>query len=609
MEAAAAALAARSGVPMLRTTHRLALAFVLIVVGVVATFHGLRSIVELGIYGPKGAKVYYDAYHGARHLWDRDNRRHRHAYDTVSGYHRFVSSLQEMGYEVHAEDARGFDRSTLDGYDVFFIGEQNYEAHFMSEDERLALIDWVKDGGSLFAVVEHSNAYYMADVVNRLFEGLPVTARLDTITDEQQRRPRTRQWAYLKPAAGDGHPVVAGVEEYLSYAGASLDSPHGVLFSSESSWGDKYDPEKKPLHDPNGKKDSGELQGPLAGVVAFEHGEGKIILVGDHNAFSNPNLYFGDHLRFVDNAFAWLSPTRLNKDVLWGLAGVLCLLIGLVLSLRRGLRSGLAVATSAVVTGGVGFWVLWSSTREPTYDLFVHAGNQSTMNYMTKHGHGFLGLYGQWTKEPQLRPWSSRERLKPGYDALFLSAPTEPYTPEQMAIIDGYVRRGKTIVYLASIASLDSPAGLQLRERFDFEVDINRHWPLWDKVPYLVEGPEELMDGILRFYVSSRSTPVTVRSGLEPVIHLMPGGFHVEGRAWTHRSCIFDVMSEKRVGLTAKFILIAPIEMFDTHALGDLYHVGDVTKEQMAEFMIRLAKTAVGDDTPNPEAAARAGAI
>src|SRR5688572_3178562 len=83
------------------------------------------SVAPTRALAPSNAiRVYYDAVHGARHLWNRDNRRARTDYHTISGWYRFMEALRQAGYEIHSERYASFDRATLEPYDVFVIGEQ-----------------------------------------------------------------------------------------------------------------------------------------------------------------------------------------------------------------------------------------------------------------------------------------------------------------------------------------------------------------------------------------------------------------------------------------------------------------------------------------------------
>ncbi|MBN1418680.1 MAG: hypothetical protein JXP34_07870 [Planctomycetes bacterium] len=576
---------------MIRSLFRLLLPTALLTLAFLSMSYDLHRVILHGISGPCGARIYYDAYHGARHLWNRDNRRHRIAYHTVSGYRRFCKALEEAGFQVDVATSHGFDRATLDRYDIFFVGEQTYHARFMTETEQRELIRWVADGGALFAVVEHTNAHYMTDCFHKLFEGLPIKARLDSIADLGQSGPISPTWVDL-PKAAD-HPVTRGVAEYRFYNGCSLETDAGVLFSAESSWSDRWDEGAPPIHNGNKAYDEGELRGPLAGVAAFEHGKGRIVVIADHNALANPNLYWGDHHRFGINSMAWLAGARINPH-LYRLLAALAVIAACIVVLRRFRAPAMRIAGIALVlalaAGGA-----WHYAHPAPFDFFIHLGNASDMKYMTKEPGGFFTLYGQWTKEPQLRPWASRT-LKAGYDALLLSSPHARFSEEDLGTIDDYLARGKNVVYMASLASLASPAGAQLAEKFGFATKLDRELGLKDKLtPFNVRGRERLIESIFRFYVPPDMPGLTVE-GLEPVVHLTSGSYHIEDRRWEDATPRFHILSEKRAG-NGRFMLFAPVELFDGNGLLHLYVDADVVQQQMAELGLRLAKYACGDES------------
>jgi len=276
------------------------------------TANSVDSLVRFGVSSHKGARVYYDGVHGARHLWNRDNRRHRVNYHTVSGFNRFYDALKEEGFDIHVETHKSFNRHVLNKYDVFFVGEQTYHARFMSDQEQAELQDWVADGGGLFGVVEHTNAYYMAETFHAMIDDMPVKARMDSICDLNQPGDVSPTWVDLSYVKD--HPVTKGVREYRFLNGCSLETPHGVLFSRPSSWSDRYNPKHSPIQNGNKRRDSGELGGPLAGVAAFNYKKGHVVVVGDHNAMSNSTIYWGDHYRFVMNSMKWLAGKRLNSE-------------------------------------------------------------------------------------------------------------------------------------------------------------------------------------------------------------------------------------------------------------------------------------------------------
>ncbi len=558
-----------------------------------AILYSLHSVFTHGVSGVKGTKVYYDAKHGSRHLWNRDNRRHRVAYHTVSGFNRFYEALREEGFDVHVETYKKFNRKTLDKYDVFFIGEQTYHANFITERENKDLLDWVKDGGGLFTIIEHTDAHYMAEAYNRLYKELPVKARRDGICDLNQPPPISPSWVDL--TSDENHPVNKGVREFRFYNGASLDTKHGVLFSMKTSWSDRYDPESRPIHNGNKRRDPDELAGPLVGAAAFNYGKGRVVTIADHNAMSNPTMYWGDHYRFVMNSMKWLAGNRLNTDIWMGVAAILVLGAGAFWR-KKILHISSTTKKSVVVTMGtvVLLSIVLQLLQPPEYDFFVHTGNDSSMKYMTKRKNGYFSVYGQWTKEPQLKPWASKT-LKPGYDALFLSAPRKKYTEEQLGVVKGYLSRDKTVVYLATIDSLSSPAGDQLKSEFDFDVTIADE-PASQKGrrPFIVHGPRDWTESIFRFYIDHKKKGVTVKRGIEPIVYLTKGNYHINEHGWKNTRHLFDILSQKKIG-GGTLWLVAPMELFTDEHLKNLYQDADVVRQQMAEFIIRLGKFASGD--------------
>lgn len=564
----------------------------LVLLATVATLFGVFSAVRNGVVGPRGGRVYYDAYHGARHLWNRHNHRHHHAYHTVSGYGRFVDALREEGFEVDVATAHGFDRGILDQYDVFFIGEQTHHGRFMTEREVEDLRDWVEDGGGLYITAEHSNAYNMAETFNRVMEGFPVRARRDTIDDrEQVRRPFSSDWPILSSPPNAPHPVGDGIDEYMHYAGCSFDSPHGILFSSPTSWADYYQAHDPPIYNGDTKHQDTEPRGPHAGVVAFEQGAGRVVASGDHNALSNPNLYWGDHYRYALQAIGWLAGDRLNRDVLVGFGG----LVVLLLCWRR--RRVQARAFGGAIAAGLGLTVILLGalhvSRPRHRDLLLYRGNAPAMNLMTKVSSGHYSFNGVLTKERDIRPWAS-PRMRPGMDALALVAPTTELDPVDLEVLDEYLRSGKSVLYLANRKSLESAAGAQLQEHFEFKVELSSSVGGLrrkdERQPYLLHGPADMLAGIFRFWVR-HSTPGALVDGLEPVVHLTPGSAHIEDEAWTDENAVIHLLSERKVG-DGTFMLLTPMELFDTASLGELYEVGDPIQEQMAEFALRVIERA-----------------
>jgi uncharacterized membrane protein len=512
----------------------------------------VRQAVAPGTDAPRGdgPRVYYDGVHGARHLWNRDNRRYRTDYHTLGGWFRFMEALRTAGYEVWPETHASFDAATLAEFDVVMIGEQTYHGRFMTEEERSILLNWVKEGGGLFLTVEHTNAHYMGDVFNQLVADLPIKARFDSICDEVTSHPTARDWVQLPNITP--HPVTEGVREYWFYNGCSLDTPHGVLSSADEAWSDKYAKKAKPVHNGNNKRDPNELGGPLAGVAAFEWGKGRVVVIGDHNAYGNSDLYLGDHHRFGLNAVQWLAKAEDRPEL-----------------------------------------VDWD--YPDGFDLFTHlgAGSQLDMHRKTRKG-GFRSVYSFFTKEPQLRAWA-RHDLEAGHEVLLLGAPLTGYTRDELAVIDGYFAAGRSVVWLATADSLSSEAARQLSERYAFNVTKSPP-QLTFRTPLNVLGRDDWGSEVFRVY-ADKNTPTVRVSGLEPQVQLTAGGWHVEERKYDRDDVLIDLVSTKTVGQGTLYV-VAPFDLFDDEHLPGMYgEFGDLVRQQTAELALRIVKRAAGDTT------------
>lgn len=502
--------------------------------------------------GKNGIRIYYDGVHGARHLYNRDNRRFRSDYHTVSGWYRLLQGLRTAGYAIDAEDYACFDADSLAPYQVFMVGEQTYHARFMTDDERRDLVAWVRNGGGLFVTVEHTNAHYMSEVFNTLVKDMPIKARFDSICDTVTADPRSPDWMSFTKYTP--HPVTEGVHDYSFDNGCSFETEFGVMWSSPESWSDKFDPKAQPVvHNGNKKRDVGELSGPLAGVAAFEFGKGRVVVIGDHNGLTNNSLYLDDHHRFAMNAIRWLAHAE-DRDEL----------------------------------------VNWQYPAG--YDLLIHTGADSEIDLHKKVRElGFRTFYGYLSKEPQLRPWASKT-LRTGDDVLFLGAPRQQYSDDELNLIDQALAAGKPVIWLATLNSIRSAAGAQLKSHFEVAVSVVDDPDMQHAEPFEVHGPEEWTRGIFRIFLNPKTPQVHVE-GLDPIVQLSWGTRHIQDKQWEKPDALIDLISVKEVG-PGKLYVIAPFDLFDDRGLNELYTEGaDVVRQQMAELMIRTAKIAIGDKT------------
>ncbi len=179
-------------------------------------------------------------------------------------------------------------------------------------DEVAAMRKFMEEGGGVFVVGEHNNAYDNIEVLRPLLQPLGVE-----LVDAYASEPGIGRYAMdvggyiLMVRNFKKHPVTDGVR-MISWSGGApytVESKGGIAFLSERGYIDigNY-VTKKPSKWSNHKVDDGEYQGPNIPVaVALEVGKGRLVSIGDHNMLGTQWLGVGDNYAFIMNTMQWLA--------------------------------------------------------------------------------------------------------------------------------------------------------------------------------------------------------------------------------------------------------------------------------------------------------------
>lgn len=241
-------------------------------------------------------------------------------FHTVDGrYAPFAALLRADGYEVRGGTA-AFDVGGLDGVDVLVIanaGAVHEEPTLpaFTESEGVALEAWVRNGGKLLLIADHAPfGTAAADLAARFGVGIGVGYAFTTDGGEL-----TTRLTYGREALGD-HPILTGrspderVEAVVAFTGQSLSGPEGatVLLPLPSSAREAPDlPTLQALGERLARSRESdaamaELSRPAlpAQGLAFRHGEGRVVVLGEAGMLSAQLVRFDDgrsDLRFGMN--------------------------------------------------------------------------------------------------------------------------------------------------------------------------------------------------------------------------------------------------------------------------------------------------------------------
>jgi hypothetical protein len=203
---------------------------------------------------------------------------------------------------------------TLGGASMVFINLPSGDGPGFSHAEVISLGAFVRAGGGLVLLTDHTNAYFHGEMLTPLardlgFEIPPVTA-CDK-SPGHTMSPKTTTW--IVPRTQGEHPILKGVDRLgLMTAGGLVPLPESdfqvLAQTSSAGWQDHWSPFKKPKSagmTGNMAQDVDEPDEAVPVLIAGNVGQGRVVVLSDQNAMGAVFVGMEDNLQFGLNAFAW----------------------------------------------------------------------------------------------------------------------------------------------------------------------------------------------------------------------------------------------------------------------------------------------------------------
>ena len=257
----------------------------------------------------KAADILIDAVH-ANDYSDFGLQPDLYDYHRTCGFRRGFEFLGHCGVRIARHETRLLTGEKLRSHRLLFINLVSGERPPFLVSEVNAIVQFIREGGSLLLVTEHSNTYYHMHRLLPLLAELDIEGFLDTACDVS---PHTlgsgNGWVAVESFRE--HPVTAGLRRIALQTGGCVDPRFAVAFTSEKSWADawvtsEYGESNAPGFFGNFQRDPGERGGPLGVVMAKEFGQGRIVVVADQNFFSDTFINYADNYRLWLNTISWL---------------------------------------------------------------------------------------------------------------------------------------------------------------------------------------------------------------------------------------------------------------------------------------------------------------
>lgn len=259
--------------------------------------------------------VAVDLWHSRKQPYDSFLTPNERDYDQMHGLGRAFDPARKAGVEFRelgwrfVWDAPG----ALNGAAALFINLPSGDGPGFRWSEVRAISAFVRAGGGLLLIADHTNCYAHQDMLAQLadqlgFGLLPVTAA----DPEKGLGERAKSW--FRSTEVRPHPVTEGVVAtgWMNAGGVEGLSP--LVQTSATSWADVGEPWRK--DDSSGftgdlEQGPGEV-GPVTVAAAAEVGLGRVVVLADQNAFGATMIGYGDNQRLFNNALGWVTRRKIE---------------------------------------------------------------------------------------------------------------------------------------------------------------------------------------------------------------------------------------------------------------------------------------------------------
>ncbi len=378
----------------------------------------------------KNSKILYDGYHHGLDSAFFDN-------DTIT--HSTLRYLNTVGYNASVLE-EPISPKSLDGVSVLIL-ETPEEA--FSKEEIGYLIDFVKGGGGLFVLGDHTNIMDCYNTLNPILHEFGLHLNFDY----------SMLW--------EPHFVsLAGFDSIEETAGATLSlnrSDALILYALKyTTWADLGDwSAENHAYMGDVIPQENEQYGVLPICAAANYGKGRVVAIANSDSLSGPNLLY--NYGFVNRLLSYLNYENSPLKSTWFQAAMAILVLLGVFRARLASIQPLIIST-AIVLVLVFVQAAISETPEPSNLIALDVGHANIEGYGSPHQYKnvFLSIFAQhYGFNPVLIKEVPQDIEK--YKAYVTMGPTESFSSEDAERIKRYVQSGGTLIVFDGYHS-DTPA-------------------------------------------------------------------------------------------------------------------------------------------------------
>lgn len=340
-----------------------------------------------------------------------------------------------------------------------------------SPDEVDAIEEFVRGGGGLFLIGDHTNVFGTSTYINPIAERFGMYFRYDSTYDLP-----TLSLSLFERPGRFAHPVVQHMPEYLFATSCTMYSPllsENIMlgYGLRAMYLDYSEHSYFPTKEGKVNYDFGLFV--QAGGVKY--GKGRVLGYTDSTCFSNFFMFIPGKPELALGSIEWLN--RTNRFAWLGTLFLLFALVGLVLLILEGAcGTGATYWNTIVVVGTLAVvCVGWLCERAARSWYPIPPPQREIVHVTFDQGHGAYLLptdrlsVNNWQNFQTFYVWTQRLGLVPRNEntveeavrnsrALMEIHPNKPFSIDELDLIIDFVRRGGTLVVMDSPHSPGSTA-------------------------------------------------------------------------------------------------------------------------------------------------------
>jgi uncharacterized membrane protein len=439
-----------------------------------AAFIGIS--LHLLVFDPgikKQGRILFDIGHGdtSGPQWNYDTDIDKSA---DAGHGRLLDFLRAYGYRVETY-SKPLTNDVLKKYDILLLA---MSSRVYTRQEINHIKKFVKHGGGLMVIGDHTNVDDVMASLNPVLEGFNVGLKFDIVRVDKS----------IKANIFAAHcPMFQGINPTREVAignGASLIVSFPAIpilnvgYGAFSDIGDMKTGQDQ-AYLGNGVLDKDEKVGDHTIIACSKYGKGRVIVFGDSSYFQNLALY--RNYKFCYSCFDWLNRMNLSLGNVLLILSIILLITAVIINNCR--QIGYGIVPAIIITQCIAFMANNHSYPDIDYKKlgqrvlfdFAHYPQHRTYwedsdNYPTSldslvHQTLRVGLHPFLKYNGRL----NAQELK-GYDAMVISSPNLPYTRQEVQDVQQWVHHGGGLLVLGgasrkSINALLEPFKIHLDDK------------------------------------------------------------------------------------------------------------------------------------------------